>query len=45
MVSEKKKTTVTVSVEVNHRTVDGYHLGRFYERLQENFNDTDKIFG
>lgn len=30
---------LNVTVEVNHRTVDGVHLGRFYEALQQKIDE------
>ena len=34
-VKEGDREVLGLSVEVNHRLIDGVHLGRFYERLQE----------
>ena len=28
-----------VSVDVNHRLIDGYYIGRFYQELQQRIND------
>lgn len=33
--------TLGLSIEVNHRFVDGVHLGRFYEALQQKINDLE----
>lgn len=34
-VREGDREVLGLSIEVNHRLIDGVHLGRFYERLQE----------
>lgn len=34
-VKEGAREVLGLSIEVNHRLIDGVHLGRFYERLQE----------
>lgn len=34
-VKEGDREVLGLSIEVNHRLIDGVHLGRFYERLQE----------
>ena len=34
-VTEQGKTTLNLSVQVHHGLMDGYHVGRFYEILQE----------
>lgn len=34
-VSENSCEMLGMSVEVNHRFVDGYHLGQFYQKLQK----------
>ena len=34
-VKEGDREVLGLSIEVNHRPIDGVHLGRFYERLQE----------
>lgn len=33
-----------ISVEVNHAFIDGYHVGLFFNKLQENFNNAESIF-
>lgn len=35
---EEQKTTIAVSVEVNHAFIDGYHIGLFFERLQKHLD-------
>ena len=35
---ENGRETLGLSIEVNHRLVDGVHLGRFYEALQSKIN-------
>ena len=35
------RETLGLSIEVNHRFVDGVHLGRFYEALQQKINDLE----
>ena len=37
-VKEGDREVLGLSVEVNHRLIDGVHLGRFYERLQESLS-------
>ena len=37
-VSQNGRETLGLSIEVNHRLVDGVHLGRFYEHLQDSIN-------
>lgn len=32
------RETLGMSVEVNHRFIDGYHLGQFYQKLQRAIN-------
>ena len=34
-VEENGRKTLGMSVEVNHRFIDGYHLGKFYQLLQQ----------
>ena len=34
-VLQNDRETLGMSVEVNHRFVDGYHLGQFYQKLQK----------
>lgn len=34
---------VSVSVQVNHRVIDGYHLGELYKKLQENFKNAENM--
>lgn len=36
---ENGRETLGLSIEVNHRFVDGIHLGRFYEGLQNKINE------
>ena len=38
---ESGRETLGLSIEVNHRFVDGVHLGRFYEDLQEKINELE----
>lgn len=33
------KLQLCVSVDVNHRIIDGYYIGRFYQELQERINN------
>lgn len=33
--------TLGLSIEVNHRLIDGVHLGRFYESLQNKINELE----
>ena len=33
--TENGKTTLTFSIQVHHGLMDGYHVGLFYQRLQE----------
>ena len=32
------RETLGMSVEVNHRFIDGYHLGQFYQKLQQSID-------
>ena len=32
------KLQLCVSVDVNHRLIDGYYIGRFYQELQNRIN-------
>jgi len=41
---EGDKTTIPVSLEAHHGFIDGRHMGLFYQKLQENFDNADKIF-
>lgn len=34
-VREREKYTLGISVEVNHRLIDGLHIGQFAQRLTE----------
>ena len=38
---ENGRETLGLSIEVNHRLVDGVHLGRFYESLQNKINELE----
>ena len=40
-VRQDDRETLGLSIEVNHRFVDGVHLGRFYEALQQKINDLE----
>ena len=37
-VPENGRETLGMSLEVNHRFIDGYHLGQFYQHLQQAIN-------
>ena len=37
-VPESGRETLGMSLEVNHRFIDGYHLGLFYKHLQANID-------
>ncbi len=37
------RLTLGMSIDVNHKFVDGYHIGLFYERLQDMINDLASI--
>lgn len=37
-VTENGRETLGMALEVNHRFVDGYHLGQFYQKLQTNID-------
>ena len=37
-VPENGRETLGMSLEVNHRFIDGYHLGLFYKHLQANID-------
>lgn len=37
-VPENGREVLGMSVEVNHRFIDGYHLGQFYKHLQKNID-------
>lgn len=36
--SEGERIIMEISMEVNHRTIDGYHIGRFHNILSEEIN-------
>jgi len=36
---ENGKTMVHMNLDINHRTIDGYHLGLFKKALDENINE------
>lgn len=38
---ENGRETLGLSIEVNHRLIDGVHLGRFYESLQNKINELE----
>ena len=38
---ENGRETLGLSIEVNHRLIDGVHLGRFYESLQNKVNELE----
>lgn len=38
---ENGRETLVLSIEVNHRLIDGVHLGRFYESLQNKINELE----
>ena len=40
-VKEGDREVLGLSIEVNHRLIDGVHLGRFYERLQEKLSSLE----
>ena len=40
-VRQDDRETLGLSIEVNHRFVDGVHLGRVYEALQQKINDLE----
>jgi chloramphenicol O-acetyltransferase type A len=39
------RTTMPVSVEVNHALMDGLHVGRYFERLESYFSDPRSALG
>ena len=41
-VEENGRETLGLSIEVNHRLIDGVHLGRFYESLQKKINGLEQ---
>lgn len=40
---EKDEYYIDLSIQVNHALMDGYHIGLFYNKLQENINIGVKI--
>lgn len=40
-VTEKVKTTIPVSIFFNHALIDGIHVGRFFDNLNEELNNFD----
>lgn len=36
------RETLGMSVEVNHRFIDGYHLGQFYQKLQQSIDALER---
>lgn len=39
--SENNKYSIDLSIQVNHAMLDGYHVGLFYNKLQENINNIE----
>ncbi len=42
-VPDGHKTTMATNLQVNHVLIDGFHIGEFFNRLQENLNNPNKI--
>lgn len=40
---ENRRRKIPLSVEVNHTLVDGFHVGKYYHRLQEKFDHSFDI--
>lgn len=40
----KGKNIMPLAVQVHHGLADGYHLGTFFDRMQELVNDPEKLF-
>jgi chloramphenicol O-acetyltransferase type A len=43
IIEENGRKKVTISVEVNHRFIDGYHIGLFSKKLDEIFGKLDTV--
>jgi chloramphenicol O-acetyltransferase type A len=41
---DKEKIGMPLAVQVHHGLADGYHLGKFFNRMQELVNDPAKLF-
>ena len=44
-IDDKEKTVMPLAVQVHHGLADGYHLGNFFNNIQELLNDPTKLFG
>jgi len=42
---EGKLTRMPLEIQVHHALVDGLHVGRFYEKIQEIFHQPELVFG
>jgi chloramphenicol O-acetyltransferase type A len=40
----KEKTVMPLAVQVHHGLAGGYHLGNFFNQIQELLNDPAKLF-
>jgi chloramphenicol O-acetyltransferase type A len=40
----KEKTVMPLAVQVHHGLADGYHLGNFFNQMQELLNDPANLF-
>lgn len=43
MFEENRTRKIPLSVEVNHALMDGFHVGRYFNRLQEKFENTSSV--
>ncbi|MCK5418959.1 MAG: hypothetical protein KAI93_10645, partial [Desulfobacterales bacterium] len=41
---DKEKIGMPLAVQVHHGLADGYHLGKFFNQMQELLNDPAKLF-
>lgn len=42
---DKEKTVMPLAVQVHHGLADGYHLGNYFNRIQELLSNPAKLFG
>ena len=43
MFEEKSGRKIPLSVEVNHALMDGFHVGRYFNKLQEKFENSSSV--
>ena len=40
-IEKDERLSLGMSVDANHKVIDGYHIGKFYERLQQMINELE----